>query len=90
MNRCETCKHWRAFEEPKDIRGQEYDVEIVNRLGLCERIGMLNHQTELDANGYRNCLQPKTDVLAAVEDLSDHCFLRTRAEFGCVLWESST
>lgn len=92
MGHCDTCKYWRAFEEPGR---KPYDVdEIVgftNRLGLCEGIGKLREQREpeTDDPAYPGELSgtPKTGVLAAVEDLSNEGFLRTAAKFGCVLWE---
>lgn len=91
MGHCDTCKHWRAFEEPAHgPSGAEDIVVFANRLGLCEGIGKLREQRELEEDPvYPGELSgtAKTGVLAAVEDLSNEGFLRTAAKFGCVLWE---
>lgn len=87
MNTCDSCKYWRPFvDRPRGQYeyGERNDPETVNRLGLCEGIGMLAQQYERDEDGDRGAA--KTGVLAAVEDLSENGFLRTAAKFGCVLW----
>lgn len=80
---CESCKHWDPFKASKH---QTDHVADANGLGLCRKVNGLNSYWKRDEDGLPD--EPETGVLAAVEDLSDHAFLRTAAKFGCVMWEA--
>jgi hypothetical protein len=82
MTHCCTCAHWHAFDPSEHHECWEER----NSFGLCERI----HGTRaLWLDPTEDEIVERTD-LAAIEDLSDHAFLRTAGYFGCVLWEQKS
>jgi hypothetical protein len=72
---CSSCKHWRGPTEP---RGDDYDDEIRDRFGRCDRVPHYpGHDPLLIA-----------DEVAFVQDASGYSAnLYTLAEFGCTLHE---
>lgn len=64
-------------------------VEEVNELGLCGEVnGIRSHYEDTyDEEDLFDGQRALPGVLACLEDLSDHAFLRTNAAFGCVLHE---
>ena len=94
---CLDCKHWVPFGysinsyenrattpakpgEPDHRFLQKWETK--NELGICRKVD--GHQNAAGDEGTE--YEPR-NVLACVEDLSDHAFLRTGPQFGCVLWE---
>jgi hypothetical protein len=80
--RCATCKHWHKFTEGHD--DLQYSAIGKNRLGMC---GKIPDVTDIGGQKYAKPPIEAPDVQAATEDLSGCSALRTRADFGCVLWE---
>lgn len=92
--RCGTCKHWQKPRDDwygADLRAEGYDDSdaydheatiALNRLyRTCQRIEM--------PDTYGEKFTPETAPLAYTMDGSQYrADLLTRAEFGCVLWES--
>lgn len=86
---CARCRHWTPFEPVgEDVRSMCINKAAVphNRLGLCRRI-LCVREYKGDWDEASGTFGPVKNTLAAVEDLSGVCGLRTAASFGCVLWE---
>lgn len=78
MNTCKTCTHW----QPNDNHWSKSSP--VKR---CNRVKMYWDSTEWSDDGEERTFTD--DSLAFVQDGSDyHAELLTKADFGCVMWES--
>jgi hypothetical protein len=84
--RCETCRHWQAFDQ-KERSSEPWHPTAINRLGLCGQVKEASEYEAVDWKDNPADNHPAIETLALVEDMSNNAALRTAANFGCVLWE---
>lgn len=82
MNTCETCKHWRADEQP--------GYDNVHGVGRCAATIFWWDASEWDEDGGDRILKPEhKDCTAFANDGSGYSAkLYTRSTHGCTMWES--
>lgn len=84
MHTCETCKFWRRATS-------EYSPEKDLALGKCGAIPMLWNATGWNDEGDKRVVLPEyAQTKAFAQDGSDYrATLFTKADFGCVMYESN-
>lgn len=80
--RCGTCRHWKPPAESDQPGTISRDTDEPADYGECKAI---EHDADWD---YRHSLALTAKPPAIVlDDIREFAALRSRAEFGCVLWE---